>query len=306
MKTFPQIASFTQGRFSHYWSLIRADRPIGIYLLLWPTLWGLWLAGAGQPAWWIVLIFVLGTILMRSAGCAINDYADRDFDGAVERTRKRPLATGAITPKEALAVFMVLSLLAFGLVLLLDTQTILLSFVALALATIYPFTKRYTHLPQIVLGAAFAWGIPMAFSALQGSIPLLAWLLFFAALIWTLMYDTQYAMMDRDDDLKVGIKSTAILFGRYDRLIIGLLQFSVLLLLWWIGDMAGRSWIYQIGLIAGAGLFVYQQYLIRQREPDGCLRAFLNNHLFGMAVFSALFIDFLLYPAITSTLPLST
>ncbi len=299
MKTFPQIDSLRTDHFSHYLRLVRADRPIGIYLLLWPTLWALWLAGEGHPVWWIVLIFILGTVLMRSAGCAVNDYADRHFDGKVERTRQRPLATGAILPGEALGVFIVLCLLSFGLVLLLDWRTILLAFVAVALAAIYPFTKRYTHLPQLVLGAAFAWAIPMAFSALQSDLSILAWILFIAAMIWTVMYDTLYAMVDREDDLKIGIKSTAILFGAYDRLIIGLLQLAVLGLLWLIGDMAMRGVIYQSGLLIGAALFAYQQYLIRERKRDACFKAFLSNNLFGFIVFIALFFDFLAYPAAT-------
>jgi len=282
-----------QERLHQYWLLVRADRPIGILLLLWPALWALWFAGEGHPDPWVVLIFVLGTALMRSAGCAVNDYADRDFDGQVARTLNRPLASGAVSPREAVAVFVVLSLAAFGLVLFLNTLTIMNAFVALFLATLYPFMKRYTHLPQLFLGMAFGWAVPMAFTALQGQIPLLAWPLFMATVIWALVYDTMYAMVDREGDLRVGIKSTAILFGRHDRLIIGLLQLLMLALLAWVGWLAGRGVIYGMGLILGAGLFVYQQFLIRDREPVRCFQAFLNNNYFGMVAFLALALDYL-------------
>ncbi len=284
-------------RLRNYWKLVRADRPIGIFLLLWPALWALWFAGSGHPLWWVVLIFVLGTALMRSAGCAINDFADRHVDGRVERTAGRPLATGAIRPREALAVFAVLSLAAFGLVLFLNRLTILNSFVAVALAAVYPFMKRYTHLPQVVLGMAFGWAVPMAFTALQQQIPPLAWVLFAATVTWALIYDTMYAMVDREDDLEVGIKSTAILFGRADRLIIGVLQLLMLGLLWYAGEMAGRGLWWQLGLLAGAVLFAWQQYLIRHRERKSCFRAFLNNNWFGLVVFAGLFVDYLVTPA---------
>ena len=279
-------------RFGHYWRLIRADRPIGIYLLLWPALWALWLAADGVPPWWILLVFVLGTALMRSAGCAINDFADRDFDGRVERTAQRPLATGLVSAREAIMVFAVLSLLAFALVLTLNTKTIAHSFIAVGLAALYPFTKRYTHMPQLVLGIAFGWAVPMAFTAVQNDIPTTAWVLFAATVLWALIYDTMYAMVDRDDDLKVGIKSTAILFGRQDRLVIGVLQLIMLGLLWWVGDMAGRGLAFQLALSVGGGLFIYQQWLIRARERDGCFRAFLNNHYFGLVLFLGLLVDY--------------
>ena len=296
---FPQsnpLQSGWKARLRNYWLLIRADRPIGIYLLLWPALWALWFAGEGQPLWWVTLIFVLGTALMRSAGCAINDYADRDFDGQVERTAQRPLATGAVSGKEAVLVFLVLSLVAFGLVLFLNTLTIMHSFIAVALAAVYPFMKRYTHLPQLVLGVAFGWAVPMAYTALQESIPLQAWLLFAATVIWALIYDTMYAMVDREDDLKVGIKSSAILFGDYDRLIIGMLQIVMLGLLWQVGEMSGRGIAWWVGLALGGGLFVFQQLLIRERERTACFKAFLNNNLFGLVVFVGLFVDYLLNP----------
>ena len=278
-------------RLYRYYLLVRLHRPIGIFLLMWPALWALWLAGDGQPPWQVVLIFVLGVVLMRSAGCAINDYADRDFDGHVARTKQRPLATGEVTPREAVGVFMVLSLIAFGLVLQLNWQTVALSVVALLLTFIYPFMKRFTHVPQLFLGAAFGWAIPMAFTAVTGAIPPHAWVLFIATLIWALIYDTQYAMVDREDDLKIGIKSTAILFGRWDRLTVGVLQILMLGLLLWIGQETGRGLIYQLCLGAAAALAVYQQYLIRDRQPSACFEAFLNNNYFGMAVFLGLVLD---------------
>ena len=280
-------------RFGHYWRLVRADRPIGIYLLLWPALWALWIAADGIPPLWVLLVFVLGTALMRSAGCAINDYADRDFDGRVQRTAQRPLATGLVAPREALAVFAVLSLLAFILVLTLNPKTIAHSFVAVTLAALYPFSKRYTHMPQLVLGIAFGWAVPMAFTALQNQIPAVAWVLFAATVCWALIYDTMYAMVDREDDLAVGIKSTAILFGRRDRLVIGLLQLLMLVLLWQTGQIAGRGTPYLLALLGAAMLFVYQQWLIRDREPADCFRAFLNNHYVGMIIFAGLLIDYL-------------
>ena len=286
-------APLWQRRLRNYWKLVRADRPIGAFLLLWPALWALWFAGAGRPTWWVVAIFVLGTFLMRSAGCAINDFADRHVDGRVERTAQRPLAIGAVSPREALGVFVVLSLVSFALVLLLNRLTILHSFVAVALAAVYPFMKRYTHLPQLVLGAAFGWAVPMAFTALQEQIPPLGWLLFAATVLWALIYDTMYAMVDREDDLKVGIKSTAILFGRFDRLIIGLAQAAMLGLLWYVGELGGRGLWWQLGLVAGAALFVWQQYLIRARERHACFQAFLNNNWFGLVLFAALFLDYL-------------
>jgi 4-hydroxybenzoate polyprenyltransferase len=281
-------------RLALYAELIRLNRPIGIFLLLWPGLWALWIAGDGQPTWWIVLIFVAGTALMRSAGCAINDYADRDFDGHVARTHQRPVASGRVTPKEALLVFLVLSLVAFVLVLFLNRLTILMSFVAVSLAAIYPFMKRYTHMPQLVLGMAFGWAVPMAFTALQGQVPTVAWLLFAAAVIWALIYDTMYAMVDREDDLKVGIKSTAILFGRFDRLIIGLLQLLMLGLLAGAGLLAGLGLFYWIGLGIGALLFIYQQWLIREREPGRCFHGFLNNNWFGMSIFTGIAADYII------------
>ncbi len=281
-------------RLRNYYYLVRLHRPIGAFLLMWPALWALWLAGDGNPPWHVVLIFVTGVVLMRSAGCAINDYADRNFDGHVARTNQRPLAIGAITPAEAVGVFVVLSLVSFALVLLLDWRTVALSTVAVVLTVVYPFMKRFTHMPQVFLGAAFGWAIPMAYMAVAGSIPAAGWLLFVATLIWSLIYDTQYAMVDRADDLKIGIKSTAILFGHWDRLAIGLLQVLMLILLIGIGYDAGRGGWYLAGLGVAAALALYQQWLIRDREPRACFSAFLNNNYFGMAVFVGLVLDYAL------------
>jgi len=287
------MSDIMQSRLSLYSELIRLNRPIGILLLLWPGLWALWIAGEGEPRWWIVLVFIAGTTLMRSAGCAINDYADRDLDGHVQRTKARPIASGRVSPREALMVAAILALLAFMLVLLLNNKTILMSFVAVVLAALYPFMKRYTHVPQLVLGMAFGWAIPMAFTALTNQVPAVAWVLFAATVIWALIYDTMYAMVDRIDDLKVGIKSTAILFGEHDRLIIGLLQLLMLGLLLWAGLLAGRGGWYWLGIGMAALLFLYQQWLIRERDPDACFKGFLNNNYVGMALFAGLFLDYL-------------
>lgn len=286
-----------RSRLDAYLRLVRLNRPIGIFLLMWPALWALWMAGSGQPPWQITLVFIAGVVLMRSAGCAINDYADRDLDGHVTRTSARPLAQGEIAPIEAVAVFLVLSLVSFGLVLLLNWQTVALSVVAVALATIYPFMKRFTHVPQLFLGMAFGWAVPMAFMAIQESIPFYAWVLFLSAVVWALIYDTEYAMVDRDDDLKVGIKSTAILFGQHDRLVVAALQVCMLVLLAWVGTGAELGMPYFIGLGIAACLFGYQQWLISAREPKRCFEAFLNNNYFGMAIFGGLVLDYLLVPA---------
>jgi 4-hydroxybenzoate polyprenyltransferase len=289
----PQPSGWRE-RLHAYVRLVRLDRPIGIFLLMWPALWALWLAGEGNPPWSVVLIFVAGVVLMRSAGCAINDFADRKLDGQVERTKNRPIATGAVSPREAVGVFLVLSFVAFLLVLLLDWRTIALSVVALGLATVYPFMKRYTHLPQLFLGAAFGWAVPMAYSAVAGAIPSEAWVLFAATLIWALIYDTQYAMVDREDDLQVGIKSSAILFGSHDRLMIGLLQLAFIGLLAYVGLETGRGVWFYVALAVAGGLAVYHQYLIRDREPTACFEAFLNNNYLGMAVFMGLMLDYAL------------
>jgi 4-hydroxybenzoate polyprenyltransferase len=283
-----------RARLKEYALLLRLHRPIGTLLLLWPVLWALWIAAAGRPSLHVLAVFVAGTILMRSAGCAINDYADRHFDPHVERTRDRPLAAGRVSPREALVLFAVLSLAAFALVLTLDRFTILLSFIGAALAVSYPFMKRYTHLPQFYLGAAFGWGVPMAFAAQTGSLPADAWILFGATLCWAVAYDTAYAMVDRDDDLRVGIKSTAILFGRADRLMIGLFHALTLTLLVWAGARAGLGLTYYIGLLLAAGLAGWQQWLMRERARADCFRAFLDNNRFGAVIFAGTALDYLL------------
>jgi 4-hydroxybenzoate polyprenyltransferase len=281
-------------RLHAYARLVRIDRPIGIFLLMWPALWALWLAGKGNPPWPLVLIFVAGVVLMRSAGCAINDFADRNLDGHVGRTKDRPIASGLVSPAEAVGVFLALSLCAFVLVLLLDWATVALSVVALGLATVYPFMKRYTHLPQLFLGAAFGWAVPMAYSAVAGEIPVQAWVLFTATVIWALIYDTQYAMVDREDDLAVGIKSSAILFGSHDRLAIGALQVVFIALLVYVGASDGRGAWFFSGVAAAIALAVYQQYLIRHRDPQACFEAFLNNNYLGMVLFLGLVLDYAL------------
>lgn len=283
-------------RLKEYALLMRLHRPIGIFLLLWPALWGLWFAAEGRPDPKVLVIFVLGVVLMRSAGCVINDYADRDFDPHVARTRDRPLAAGRVTPREALALFALLCLAAFGLVLLLDWLTVALAVVAAWLATSYPFLKRYTHLPQFYLGAAFGWSIPMGFAAQTGGVPAIAWVLFAANVCWAVAYDTAYAMVDRDDDRRIGVKSTAILFGRYDRLLIGVFHAAALVLLAAAGALAERGALYYGGLAAAAALALYQQLLIRTRSRDGCFRAFLNNNWFGAAVFAGLALDYFSSP----------
>ncbi|MFZ3183039.1 MAG: 4-hydroxybenzoate octaprenyltransferase [Pseudomonas sp.] len=274
--------------------LMRLDKPIGIYLLLWPTLWALWIAAKGVPSVANLLIFVFGVILMRSAGCVINDYADRNFDGHVKRTEARPLASGKVQPREALALFGVLLAISLALVLCTNSRTIWLSFGAVALAACYPFMKRYTYYPQVVLGAAFSWGIPMAFTAQTGELPAALWLLYLANLLWTVAYDTYYAMVDRDDDLKVGVKSTAILFGDADRLIIGCLQGLALLCLLLAGARFELAVYYHLGLAVAAGCFAWQLWSTREREPQACFAAFLHNHWAGLAIFLGIVADYAL------------
>ena len=269
--------------------LTRMNGPIGILLLGWSMLWGLWIAAEGWPGWKLFLIFSVGTVLTRAAGCCINDYADRHVDGRVKRTNTRPLATGRVTEAEALALTAGLMFLAFLLVLMTNALTIKLSFLALFLAVIYPFCKRWTHWPQVVLGAAFGMSVPMAFAAATNSVPPLAWALFTLSVIWSVAYDTMYAMVDRDDDLELGLKSTAILFARYDVLIVMMCQVVVLLGLLSIGLILGLSFYFYIGLAVAAGTVVYQYTLIRDRQRGPCFVAFLNNHYTGMAVFAGLF-----------------
>lgn len=268
-----------------YAQLMRLHRPIGTYLVLWPTLWSLWIAAEGVPDWHLLLIFVLGVVLMRGAGCVINDFADRNIDGHVRRTKDRPLIAGTVTAKEAVGLFIALCLLAFILVLFTNTLTILLSFGAVALAFCYPFMKRYTHLPQVVLGAAFAWSVPMAFAAQTGEVPQASWLIYVAVVLWTVAYDTFYAMVDREDDLKIGVKSTAILFGEQDKVMTGCLQFMALFALALAGKHFQLGGFYKAGLLVAGALFMWQQYLIRDRERERCFQAFLNNNWVGMAIF---------------------
>lgn len=272
---------------------MRLDRPIGILLLLWPTLWALWIASEGQPDMVVLTVFGLGVILMRSAGCVINDYADRDLDRHVTRTKDRPLAAGRVTPQEALVLAGVLGGLAFSIVLFLNTFTILLSFVAVLLAALYPFTKRYTHLPQVVLGMAFGWSVPMAYAASSASLPRTAWLLFIATVLWTTIYDTMYAMVDRPDDQKIGIKSTAILFGDADKAIIGALQLTMMAVMVLIGTQLELGLGYYFGLMVASGFALYQQYLIKDREPANCFKAFLNNNWFGAVIFMGIVAEYL-------------
>ncbi|GGO77245.1 4-hydroxybenzoate octaprenyltransferase [Marinobacterium nitratireducens] len=281
-------SGFLRDRFDAYVQLSRVNRPIGIYLLLWPTLWALWIAAEGLPPLDILFIFCAGVALTRAGGCVINDFADRNVDGHVKRTAARPLPSGRVSAREALYLFAVLMLLAFILVLYTNTTTVLMSFGGLALASTYPFMKRYTHLPQVVLGAAFSWAIPMAFTALDAKLVPIAWLLFTANLLWTVAYDTYYAMVDRDDDLVVGIKSTAILFGDADRFMIGLLQALALLCLVLVARQLGLSIWFYAGLLVASGFFVYQSWITRFRERDPCFRAFLNNHYAGLAIFLGL------------------
>ncbi len=279
---------FTYANLRPYLHLMRVDRPIGTLLLLWPTLWALFLAADGMPRWNILVIFVLGVIVMRAAGCVINDYADRNIDGNVKRTTFRPLPTGEVTPHAAKWLFAGLIFIAFLLVCFLDPMTQVLSVIALLLAFIYPFMKRYTHLPQVVLGCAFGWAIPMAFSATVQSLPLSCWLLFAGNLAWTVAYDTQYAMVDRDDDLRIGVKSTAILFGKNDNLIIRLLQGFFLLMLYAVGVSAKLSPLYFVMVSGVVAFFLYQAKLTKKRQRNGCFQAFLNNNYVGGWVFFAL------------------
>lgn len=283
----------TKERGLAYVQLARIDKPIGTLLLLWPTLWALWLAADGLPNLWTLLVFVVGVFLMRSAGCVINDYADRNFDGHVKRTAGRPLPMGKVKPREVLALFAVLALISFALVLTMNPLTIGLSFAALLLAVCYPFMKRYIQIPQLVLGMAFSWSIPMAYAAQANALPAVAWLVFFANLLWTIAYDTEYAMVDRDDDLKLGLKSSAILFGRHDKRIIGALQLLTLLILLLVGQLSELGSSYYWSLLAAAALFVYQQRLIRERAREACFQAFLNNNYVGALIFAGVVINYL-------------
>lgn len=287
-----KLARLTPSQIPYYIALMRIDKPIGTLLLLWPTYWALWLANAGMPSLTNFIVFTLGVVIMRSAGCVINDFADRKIDGSVKRTMQRPLVSGQVSSGEAISLFILLITVAFLLVLMLSVNTILLSFGALALAFCYPFMKRYTQLPQVVLGAAFGWAIPMAFMASINALPIQAWLLFIANICWTVAYDTMYAMVDRDDDLKIGVKSTAILFGKYDRHIIGLLNLAFIALMLAIGALNNIGLSYWLGLSVAIVLLVYQQVLIQQRARTDCFKAFLNNHYVGLAFFIGLLFSY--------------
>lgn len=286
------MGTLMQGPWRDYCRLMRIDKPIGSLLLMWPTLWALWLASGGTPPIKILIVFVLGVFFMRAAGCVINDYADRKVDGRVKRTAGRPLPSGAITGRQAKMLFGALVLVSFCLVLLLNGKTILLSLGGLALAWIYPFMKRVSHLPQVVLGAAFGWAIPMAYMAVSGTVPLSCWLLFLANICWTVAYDTQYAMVDRDDDLKIGVKSTAILFGRFDNLINGLLQLATLVLMTTVGHLNQLGAPFYWSLLLAACLFVHQQKLTAKRQREHCFQAFLNNNYVGMVMFIGILLSF--------------
>lgn len=287
------IYSTLQNKWQGFKQITRLDKPIGIYLLLWPTYWALWIASNGWPSSHLLFVFTLGVIIMRSAGCVINDFADRKVDGKVMRTELRPLVTGLLTSKEAIGIFVCLLSAALALVLTLKPSTILLSVVAVILATAYPFMKRYTHLPQVVLGAAFSWGMIMAFEEAYSEITVVAWLLFIANIFWTVAYDTMYAMVDKNDDINIGVKSTAILFGQHDKRIIALLQLLTLGCLFMAGELLAFGWPYHLALIISAGFFTYQQILISKRERDKCFQAFLNNHWVGAVIFAGIIVEHL-------------
>ena len=288
----PEIA--TQLR--NYGKLMRVDKPIGLWLLLWPTLWALWLAGEGTPDQGLFVIFVLGVFVMRSAGCVLNDFVDRKIDPYVERTRTRPLATGAVAPLEALTLFVALGLVAIGLASMLNSQAQLLAVVAAGLTIAYPFIKRFVSIPQFILGAAFGWAAPMAFAAQTGGTPELAWLVFGTALIWAVIYDTFYAMVDREDDLKIGVKSTAVLFGEVDLFVIAGLQLLMLLALVLIGYRAELGFWYYLSVALSAAMMAWHLWLARDRQPAGCFRAFLMNHRIGMLIFIGIVLHYTFHP----------
>ena len=282
-----------RSRLREYARLMRLDRPIGIWLLMWPVLWALWISANGHPDEKIFVIFVIGTFVMRSAGCVMNDFADREFDPHVRRTADRPLAKQSVSPAEALALFGVLGIIALALLIPLNRPTQVLAVIGGVLAVTYPFLKRFFALPQAYLGLAFSWSVPMAFTAQTGELPLIAWVLFVAGVLWTTAYDTIYAMVDREDDLVIGIRSSAILFGKADRGIIALLQTGAVAGLALVGHLTGMGRWYWAGLAVAAAFSVYQQYLIRHRNPGDCFRAFLNNNLFGLAIFGGILLDYL-------------
>ena len=280
----------------NYGRLMRIDKPIGVWLLLWPTLWALWLAGEGHPDQGLFIVFVLGVFIMRSAGCVLNDYVDRDIDPYVERTRNRPIASGAVAPLEALTLFVALGLIAIGLATMLNRPAQLLAIVAAGLTVSYPFIKRFVSIPQFVLGAAFGWAVPMVFAAQTGEVPQLAWIVFGAALIWAVIYDTYYAMVDREDDRKLGVKSTALLFGEIDLFVIGGLQLIMLLALVFVGLRAELSAWYYVSVASAGGLMAYHQWLARDRQPAGCFKAFLHNHTIGLVIFIGIVLHYSFNP----------
>lgn len=295
----PDFAPKLITQLRNYGKLMRIDKPIGVWLLLWPTLWGLWLAGEGTPDQGLFVVFVLGVIVMRSAGCVLNDYVDRNIDPYVERTRTRPIASGAVTPVEALILFTALSLIAVGLATMLNNSAQMLAIVAAGLTVAYPFVKRYVSIPQFILGAAFGWAVPMAFAAQTGETPALAWLVFGTAMIWAVIYDTFYAMVDREDDIRVGVKSTAILFGDVDLFVVAGLQLLMLVALLFIGYHAGLSaWFYLSVLVAGL-MMAYHLWLARDRQPAGCFEAFLHNHYIGMVVFIGIVLHYTFNPVVS-------
>lgn len=285
----------TTNNLGAYSRLMRLEKPIGIYLLLWPTLWALWIAADGVPHWHYLVVFTLGTIVMRSAGCVINDFADRKIDGKVERTKARPIPSGEVTSREAIQLFFVLIGIAFLLVLTLDNQTIALSFIGLLLAASYPFMKRYTNFPQVILGAAYSWSIPMAYMAVMADLPPDVWLIYFANVCWTVAYDTFYAMVDRNDDVKIGVKSTAIAFGDKDLLAIGLLQALFLLFMYRAAIYLNWHWPMAIALLVVTLLFAQQLWSCRKKDRESCFKAFLNNHYAGLVIFIGLVVEHSLY-----------
>jgi len=293
----PKLKQSVITQLRNYGRLMRIDKPIGVWLLLWPTLWALWLAGEGHPDQGLFVVFVLGVFVMRSAGCVLNDYVDRKIDPYVERTRTRPLASGAVAPGEALILFVALSLIAVGLATMLNQPARLLAIVAAGLTIAYPFIKRFVSVPQFVLGAAFGWAVPMAFAAQTGETPQLAWLVFGAAVIWAVVYDTFYAMVDREDDRKLGVKSTALLFGEVDLFMIGGLQLVMLTALLFIGVRAELGFWYFLSVVIAAALMAYHQWLARDRQPAGCFAAFLHNHFIGLVIFIGIVLNYTFSPA---------
>jgi len=281
----------------NYGKLMRIDKPVGVWLLLWPTLWALWLAGEGHPNQGLFIVFVVGVFIMRSAGCVLNDYVDRNIDPYVERTRNRPIASGAVAPTEALTLFVALGLIAIGLATMLNRPAQLLAIVAAGLTLAYPFIKRFVSIPQFILGAAFGWAVPMVFAAQTGTVPQLAWVVFGAALIWAVIYDTYYAMVDREDDRKLGVKSTALLFGDADLFVLGGLQLIMLLALVFVGLRAELGFWYYLSVAIAAGLMTYHQWLARDRQPAGCFAAFLHNHFIGLVVFIGIVLHYSFNPA---------